>query len=77
MEKLLHAFYDKKHSAPSRSEELNAELRISHGDEVRQHDKLIHEFFSAAGFLKRLKLHMLHICKSKTKQQTSPTLYYC
>jgi hypothetical protein len=28
------------------------------------------------GFIKRLKLHIAHVCKSKTKQQTSLSLYY-
>ena len=37
---------------------------------------MIHDFFSAQEFLKRLELHVKYICKSKTKQQTTLTLYF-
>jgi hypothetical protein len=33
----------------------------------RQHEAMVREFFSPQNFIKRLKLHMAHICKSKTK----------
>jgi hypothetical protein len=33
-------------------------------------------FFGPEGFIKRLQLHMMHICKSKTKQQTTLSLYF-
>ena len=37
---------------------------------------IIKEFYSAEGFIKRLQLHMTQICKSKTKRETTLSLYY-
>lgn len=44
--------------------------------DTQNDQKLIHDFFSAPEFLKRLELHVKYICKSKTKQQTTMTLYF-
>lgn len=37
---------------------------------------MITEFFAPSEFLKRLELHRLFVCKSKTKKQTDLKLYY-
>ena len=36
----------------------------------------LNSFFEPAEFLKRLSLHREYVCKSKTKQQADPKLYY-
>lgn len=37
---------------------------------------LLKDFFNEANFVKRVKLHQQHICKSKLKQNSIVTLYY-
>lgn len=37
---------------------------------------LLKDFFSDSNFVKRVKLHQQHICKSKLKQNSIITLYY-
>lgn len=37
---------------------------------------LLKDFFSEVNFVKRVKLHQQHMCKSKLKQTTLITLYY-
>jgi hypothetical protein len=42
----------------------------------KDHESLLKDFFSAENFIKRLKLHMAYLCKSRTKQQMTLSLYY-
>jgi hypothetical protein len=42
----------------------------------KNQEAMVREFFSPENFIKRLKLHMSQICKSKTKQATTLSLYF-
>lgn len=58
-----------------------AEILACHTQKNRQHSEKDHElllkdFFSPESFIKRLKLHMMYICKSRTKAQMTLSLYY-
>ena len=80
LETLILAAHSLKQTIPQNAESLKAALasQPEHRSALnsRENEQLIRDFYSAEGFVKRLQLHMMFICKSKTKQQTSLSLYF-